>query len=298
MSNREDVTFQSGAAQCAAWFYLPPAGEPKPCIVMAHGLGGTRDAGLEPFAQRFNDAGYAVLLFDYRSFGASGGEPRQVIHVGRQLEDWSAAINHARTLRGVDPNRIALWGTSFSGGHVIEAAARDGRIVAVSSQGPMMDGRASFLAALKTSGLLVMMRLGWLGVLDIVGALFGGAPRMVPLAAPVGEVAFMATHDALSGYGRIWPANFRNAAAARLGLSIASYRPGLAITRVKCPMHIIICEQDSVAPASAAERTAKLAGDRADVKRYPMGHFDVYVGDGFERAVSDQLAFFRKHLGS
>lgn len=297
MSKRVDVNFPSGRAHCAGWLYLPEASSPAPCIVMAHGLGGTRDAGLEPFAQRFNDVGYAVLLFDYRSFGASGGEPRQVIHVGRQLEDWAAAIEHARSLPGVDPNRIALWGTSFSGGHVIEAAARDGRIAAISAQGPMMDGRASFFAALKTSGLLVTLRMGWLGVLDLLGALFGRAPRLIPLAAQIGEVAFMATHDALTGYSRIWPPNFCNGAAARFGFSIGSYRPGLAITRVKCPIHIIICEHDSVAPAAAAERVVKLAGDRAEVKRYPIGHFDVYVGDGFERAVTDQLAFFGKHLG-
>ncbi len=296
MSKRLDVTFASGRDHCAAWFYLPPIGTPAPCIVMAHGLGGTRDAGLEPFAERFNAAGYGVLLFDYRGFGGSGGEPRQIIHVGRQLQDWAAAIAHARTLPGIDPARIALWGTSFSGGHVIEAAARDGRVAAVSSQGPMMDGQASFLAALRASGIAVTLRMAWLGVLDLLGALVGMAPRLIPLAAPPGDVALMATHDALTGYRAIWPPGFRNGAAARFGFVIGTYRPGRAIIRVKCPVHMIICEHDSVAPAYAAEQTAKRAADRVDVKRYPIGHFDVYVGEGFERAVTDQLAFFDKHL--
>lgn len=295
MSERLDVTFPSGPDHCSAWFYPPPAGNAAACIVMAHGLGGTRDAGLEPFAERFQAAGYGVLLFDYRGFGASGGNPRQCIHVARQLDDWAAAIEHARRLPGIDPARVALWGTSFSGGHVIEVAARDGQVAAVSSQGPMMDGRASFFAAIRTSGPLVALRMGWLGLLDAIAALFGAAPRLIPLAGGVGDVAFMATHDALSGYSRIWPVGFVNGAAARLALSIGSYRPGLAIARVQCPIHIIICEQDTVAPASAAETAAKRAS-QAEVKRYPIGHFDVYVGDGFERAVSDQLAFFAKHL--
>lgn len=299
MPKRLEITFLSGADHCAAWFYLPPPGQTStPCIVMAHGLGGTRDAGLEPFAERFHAAGYAVLLFDYRSFGASGGEPRQVIHVGRQLQDWAAAVAHARTLPNVDPARIALWGTSFSGGHVIEVAARDGRVAAVSSQGPMMDGRASSLAALSHAGVAATLRLAWHGVVDVLGAMLGRAPRLIRLAAPVGQVAFMATHDALEGYSRIWPAGFINGAAARLALSFGTYRPGFAITRVKCPVHIIVCEQDSVAPASAALATAKLGNDRVELKRYPIGHFDVYIGDGFERAVTDQLAFFAKHLAN
>jgi len=296
MSGRLDITFSSGSDHCSAWFYPPPEGDPRACIVMAHGLGGTRDAGLEPFADRFHAAGYGVLLFDYRGFGASGGGPRQDINVPRQLQDWAAAIEHARKLPGIDAARIALWGTSFSGGHVIEAAARDGKVAAVSSQGPMMDGRASFFAAIRTSGPLVALKMGWLGLLDVIGSLFGATPRLIPLAGGVGDVAFMATHDALSGYSRIWPEGFVNAAAARLALSIGSYRPGPSIVRVQCPIHIIICEKDTVAPASAAEAAAKRAF-RAEVKRYPIGHFDVYVGDGFERAVSDQLAFFAKQLG-
>jgi len=99
----------------SAWLYLPehlPA--PYPCIVMGHGLGSTRDAGLEPYAIRFRDAGFAVLVFDYRYFGASGGTPRQLIWIPSQLEDWSAAIACARGLKEIDPARIALWGTSLS----------------------------------------------------------------------------------------------------------------------------------------------------------------------------------------
>lgn len=120
-----------------------------PCIVMAHGLGGTRAAGLAPFMERFAAAGLQVPCFDYRGFGESEGLPRQVVSVPGQLEDRAAAIAFARTLPGVDPERIATWGSSFSGSHSVAAAVRDGRIAAVSAQGAMMDGLASLVNLVK-----------------------------------------------------------------------------------------------------------------------------------------------------
>ena len=130
---RKEVSFISGGEQLAAWLYEPapsPEGsDPErtelQCVVMAHGLGGTRDAGLPPYAERFAEAGMRVVIFDYRHFGASTGEPRQLLDIGRQLEDWRAAIAFARQLDGVGPERVAIWGTLFGGGHVLTIAAED-----------------------------------------------------------------------------------------------------------------------------------------------------------------------------
>lgn len=146
---RRDVTIPSlgpvGGATLAAWHY-PGRGDAAPVVVMAHGLGGVKEMRLDAFAERFQAAGYACLVFDYRSFGASGGEPRRVMSVRRQLDDWRAAVAHARTLPGVDPERVVLWGTSFSGGHVLVVGAEDHRVAAVVSQCPFTDGPASGLA--------------------------------------------------------------------------------------------------------------------------------------------------------
>ncbi|HEU4977446.1 MAG TPA: alpha/beta fold hydrolase, partial [Solirubrobacteraceae bacterium] len=141
MAEREDLTFPSGGEQCAAWLYRPhqPDGESVPCVVMAHGFSATRSDGLPAYAERFAAAGFAVLLFDYRHFGDSGGEPRQLVHPSRQREDYRSAIAFARTLRGVDPERIALFGSSFSGGHVVVVAAGDERVAAVIAQAPFAD---------------------------------------------------------------------------------------------------------------------------------------------------------------
>src|SRR5512139_822290 len=111
---RADVVFDSHGTPCRAWHYVPDgAAAAHPCVVMAHGFGGTRDASLEPYALRFAAAGMHVLLFDYRHFGASDGEPRQLLSVKRQLQDYAAAVAFARSLPGVDAARVAVWGTSF-----------------------------------------------------------------------------------------------------------------------------------------------------------------------------------------
>jgi uncharacterized protein len=297
---RRDVEFRSDGVLCRAWLYVPEHAESevRPCIVMAHGFGATRDASLAPYAERFAADGYYALVFDYRHFGASEGSPRQLLSVARQLADFQAALDYARTLPNVDPNRVALWGSSFSGGHVVVAAARDQRVVAVSSQCPMMDGQAASLALVRDQGLLAGLRVTLHGLWDLLRAAVGASPHLIPIAGEPGTVAAMSAADAKPGYDSIVPPGFVNGVAARIALFLGTYRPYRYASRLPCPILIQICEQDSVAPASAADKAAKLAGDRAEVQRYPFWHFDVYKGAAFERSVADQRAFFRRTLAT
>ena len=140
---REEVRFRSGDDECGAWLFRPDGDEQGPCIVLAHGFGGTREARLDAYAERFCAAGYVALVFDYRHFGASSGKPRQLISIRGQRADWRAAVAYARELEGVDANRVVAWGTSFSGGYVIELAAADKRLVATIAQTPFTDGPAT-----------------------------------------------------------------------------------------------------------------------------------------------------------
>jgi uncharacterized protein len=296
-AQRDEIEFSSGSAVCRAWLFRPAgAGEPRPCIIMAHGLGGTRDAGLEPYAQRFAQAGYAVLLFDYRYFGSSEGEPRQLIRIRAQLQDWASAIACARGLAGVDPERIGLWGTSFSGGHVVVAAANDAGVAAVSAQCPMMDALAAQGLFVRAAGLRNFLRLGALGAADQLRAWLGLGAVYVPLVGRRGDMAWMCSADAAEGYARIAPPSWRNQACARLALTVAAYRPVRYANRVRCPVLIQVCLRDSLASVPAAIRTARRIGTRAELREYDCGHFDIYVGAQFERACAEQLEFFGRTL--
>ena len=298
---RQDVSFGSGDASCAAWHYIPrvdhlanEAG--SPCIVMAHGFGGTRDAGLEPYAQTFATAGLHVLLFDYRHFGASGGEPRQLINVRRQLTDWHAAIAHARTLSGVDGNRIGLWGTSFSGGHVVTVAAEDDAVAAISSQAPMLDGLATLQALLRNAGWSAVAQSSLAAMRDQAAAISGAAPVTLPIVGAKGEVAGMSTEDALAGYRAITPPDWVNAFCARVMLSVPTYRPIRSVPKLKCPSLFIACSRDLITPPAPVRRAAAIAGDRSHIVELDMGHFDIYRGEGFTASSSSQLDFFCEAL--
>src|ERR1700753_1369560 len=290
---REDGWFNSGSDRVSAWLYRPASDGDAPLLVMAHGLGAVRTMRLDAYAERFCAAGYACLVFDYRNFGDSEGAPRQLLDIRMQLQDWTVAVAYARTLPGIDANRIGLWGTSFSGGHVIATAARLPGIAAVVSQCPFTDSVASLGAV----NPLISTRLTALAARDLLGARFGATPVMVPTAGPPGEVALMTSPDAYPGFLALVPkgVELRNEVAARIGLKLLPYRPGRLAAKAPCPTLFCICENDSVAPSGPTRKYAATA-PRGEVKLYPEGHFEIYVGDAFERVLADQLEFLERNL--
>ncbi len=268
----------------------------RPCVVLGHGFAGTIDSGLLPFAERFAAAGLDALAFDYRHFGASAGEPRQLLSIPEQLEDYAAAIGFARELPEVDPARIVLWGTSFSGGHVVAAAVADGAVAAVVSQVPAMDGRATLLALMRYAGPGQLAKVIAAALRDTLAERRGKQPVMLPVVGPPGTLAAMSSADAEPGYRAIAGPSWRNEVTARFGLTAGLYRPGLKAAGLPCPILIQIADRDAVAPPAAAQEAAWLATGRAEVRTYPVGHFDVYRGAPFEQGVADQLHFLTRHL--
>jgi pimeloyl-ACP methyl ester carboxylesterase len=152
---RHDVSFASGEDTCAAWLYLPDGVPAPPVVILGHGLGATREMRLDAFAERFARAGIAALAFTYRHFGDSTGQPRQLLSIKRQLADWDAAIAWVKDRRDVNGTRIALWGSSFGGGHSITVASRHPELKAAVSQCPFTDGLASALALGPTEGVAI-----------------------------------------------------------------------------------------------------------------------------------------------
>src|SRR5262249_11372252 len=111
--------------QLEGWLFLPNV-KRAPVVVMAPGLGGTKDGFLESFAWKFVASGLGVLVFDFRGFGGSDGLPRHWVSPSRHREDYEAALRYLVQALGerVDCTRVALWGSSFSGGTALVTAAR------------------------------------------------------------------------------------------------------------------------------------------------------------------------------
>jgi uncharacterized protein len=282
--SREDLEFSAGGDRCAAWLYPPVGAAAAPIVVMAHGLSGTRRDGLGPFAERFAAAGIAALLFDHRGFGDSGGEP-DLFQPGRQLEDWRAAIACARSLPGVDAERVATFGSSMGGGNALAAAAGDERVAAAVSQVPFLD----MVRQAHRSSPLVAARM--------LGAAARG--RHLPAIGQPDEPAFINAPGGERGWRHVVAigedSRWRNRVSSRWLLG-APYRPAKHAAGLHCPWLLCVGEADRVAkpgPAIAAARRAP----QAELRTYPgVDHFDIYDGPEFEAVVADEVSFLRRHL--
>jgi alpha-beta hydrolase superfamily lysophospholipase len=281
---RQELRFTSGGDACAAWLYPAVGGGTAPVVVMAHGLSGTRRDRLEPFAARFASAGIAALAFDHRGFGDSGGEA-DLFSPARQLDDWRSAIAFARSLPGLDPRRVATFGSSMGGGNALAAAAEDRDVAAAVSQVPFLDvWRQSRRQSPRVTAQMLL------------AALRGGN---LPAVGQPHEAAFINAPGAEAGWRRVVAtgddSRWRNRVSARWLLG-RPYRPGRLADDLHCPWLVCVGEADRVAapgPAIAAARRAPLG----ELRTYPgVDHFDIYDGPRHEAVVADEIAFLRRHL--
>jgi dienelactone hydrolase len=294
MAERADLEFESGGRRCRGWLYRPSGEGALPCVVMAHGFATLKEARLDAYAERFCAAGLGALVFDYRHFGASDGEPRQYVNVRRQHADWRAAIERARGLDWVDPDRIALWGSSFSGGHVVAVGSRDPRIAAVVAQAP----HASGFATLANTGPWRGTRLLLAAARDKLGSLLRRPPRYLPTVGPPGSFAAMTSPDALPGLdamygGGDWP----NFVTARSTFRVGLYNPGRRAAKLRCPLLVLIADRDEVTPVRPARKMARRA-PQSELLAFDCEHFTIYLGEWFERGVAAQTAFLQRALAS
>jgi len=292
-----DVSFSVRDTLVSAWLYLPADKfVPAPCIIMAHGLGGTRAMGLGDYALRFQEAGFAVLVFDYRYFGESAGKPRQLIWIADQLEDWAVAVSYARSRKEINPDKIALWGTSLSGGHVLVTAAQDKRIACVTAQCPGLDGREAAEMAFAGQTISHSLRLLMHGQRDLVRSWLGLSPHKVPIVGKPGTIALLTAGKAYDAFVKLAPDDFINEACARIIIRGDKYMPIKYAPDIRCPVLLQLCEKDEIVPPASGEETGRILGKYADIRRYPIGHFDIYFGENLAKSISDQIAFYKKYL--
>ncbi|WP_114423513.1 alpha/beta hydrolase [Nocardioides houyundeii] len=294
-----EETFLSHGTECAIRVYRPASvgGMSVPVIVMAHGFGAVRALRLYAYAEQFATAGYAVAVFDYRGFGDSAGTPRQVLDVAMQHQDWRAALAYARTLPGIDADRVVAWGTSFAGGHVVSLAGRGEPLAAIIAQVPHVSGPA----AVRSTGLLPGLRVSPVGLRDQMRAWTRRQPAYINSTGAPGETAVMTSPDAVPGMNKLisesglkhgdYPVNV----AARIVLKIGLYSPKRWASGVRCPALIQIAGADAITPRRVAEAAAARMS-ASTVRVYAGGHFDPYVEPLFSSIIADQLAFLRQHV--
>jgi uncharacterized protein len=296
--DREQVAFALAGIALAGYLYRPAAQPPGklPCVVMAHGFSGTMDR-LFGYAERFAQAGMAVLVFDYRNFGASGGQPRQLIDIPGQQADWRAAIGFARQHPALDPQRIALWGSSLGGAHAVTIAAADPALAAVVAQVPWLgDGRPPG-RKLRHALRLNSLKLTVAAVRDAIRARQGRPPLLVPVLGEPGTTAMFTdpkAREALAAKGTegtLW----RNQFAPRIVFSLARYEPAAVIDRLTMPLLVCLGDQDQDIPVDWAQAVVARA-PKGQVRRYPGSHFELYYGPLYEQVVADQLQFLTAHL--
>ncbi|MDX3233568.1 alpha/beta hydrolase [Streptomyces sp. ME19-01-6] len=280
------------------WFYpAEGASGPAPAIVMAHGFSAVKEMYLDRFAEVFARAGLNALVFDNRNFGASDGEPRQEIDPVAQIRDYRHAITWAGDLPEVDPLRIGVWGSSYSGAHVLVVAAIDRRVKAVVSQVPLVSGSAN-VRALVRADLIAGLRA--LFDTDRAARLRGEAPAMVPVVTEelFGSAA-LPTPDSWTWFtetAKLRAPAWRNEVTLRSVEMFTEYEPITHIPLISpTPLLLMPAREDHLTPAHLAIDAFEQAREPKKLVILPGGHFDAYV-DGFEIASRAARDWFVEHL--
>ena len=299
----QKVSFKSDGLACSGRLYLTNSHDRLPCIVLANGFSGTQDWILPAFAERFAQAGFAAFTFDYRYFGESEGKPRQLIDLESQRTDLQQALKWVRTDPRIDTSRIALWGTSLGGSHVVHVASLDNGIAAVICNMPALDSmkgsniKAKAKAANASYGLILIstLRLTLSALIDQIKGFFALPPFYIRVYGDPGKSIFtdpvlVTRFEKLSNGSTMW----QNKVAARILFNLPRYKNG-TIERIKAPIFVALAAND-IEINNSFVRQKFSRSKTAEVYEYPYDHFSMYHDDAFEAVVTDQVIFLKKHL--
>ena len=298
MRVRSEVRFSAGdGVELGAWLYLPKSDTHRcPAITMAHGYAGVKEHGITRFAEAFADAGFVVLLHDHRTFGVSGGDPRQDVDPWRQLVDWRRAISYLESRPEVDSKRIGLWGTSYAGGHALVLGATDRRIACVASQVPTISGYQQGLRRVAPEGVAALEA----ALDEDERAQARGEPprRQAVVSADTAVPASYRTKDAIDFY--LQPlgegARWENSVTMRSTRLARMYEPGVWAPRISpTPLLMIVALRDTITLTDLALASYEQALEPKKLVLIPGGHFDPYRSE-FKISCGAAVGWFRQHL--
>lgn len=295
---RTDIAFEAeDGTTLRGWLYVPDddAG-PHPAVVMAHGYSAVKEQTLVDLAEVLTARGLASVVYDHRNLGASDGTPRQDIDPVAQYRDMRTAITYAISRDEVDAERVGIFGSSYSGAHVLVVAATDQRVKCVVSQVPLINGFAN-IARLNTAD-------SFLGLLDMLdderSARFAGdEPVIIPVCSddPAIPAAFPGEHtyNYFHHDGHDAP-NWRNETTLRsidlaLSYDVTPFMERIAPT----PLLMILASVDTTTPTDLALEAFDLAHEPKRVMIVTGQHYDVYVKE-FAQTSAAAAQWFTTHL--
>jgi len=295
---RTDVEFDAEGTTLRGWLYVPDgATGPVPTIVMAHGFSAVKEMYLDRFAEVFAAAGLGALVYDNRNFGASDGEPRQEIDPWEQVRDYRHAITYATTRPEVDAARIGVWGSSYSGGHVLVVGAIDRRVRCVACQVPLISGHRNSRRIVRSD---LIAAVGGMFDEDRAARYAGGAPAMIPVvdADPMAPSS-LPTADSYEWFtetGAARAPSWRNEVTLRSVEMFWEYEPGAYIQWVSpTPLLMVVAAADHLTVSDLAIEAYERALEPKKLVVLAGGHFDAYVAD-FAAASGAAADWFGTHL--
>lgn len=293
-----DIEFKSHNDTCAGRLYVPDGERRARAIVLAHGLCGTADSGLYEMAEGFAQNGFHALVFDFRNFGKSGGNKRQHISVPMQREDWQAALDCVRSLENIDPDRVGLWGFSFSGGHVLYTACDNASVGAVVSQAPIMDVHLSFVLGDLWRGEKATQALQKQISGNLLRFMTGRKTGYVP-AVPEGDAhpAVLNAPEAPE-YLAIAGPSFENRISIDSFFSgrLEKNNPTELSDALTTPTLIQVGAKDEMSPQEPIHTFVRRTGPLVSASSYDCGHFGMLRGQLRRRAINDAVAHFDRFL--
>ena len=300
---QQKIIFKSKGLNCSGLFYLPDnysaTDDVKlPAIAMAHGMGTTKEVGLPQFAERFADAGFAVLIFDFRNLGESEGTPRGQIFAEDQQEDYRNAITWLQLQSQIDPERIGVWGFSFSGGHVLQIAAFDRRIKCVVAQVPAVSG---FLAAQRSNTPSDLYGVGMMLSQDRIRRYETGEVNYLPFVAPPGQPCFFpSSEEAREFFEAAQVASegrFENRITFESLERLSYFEPAVRIDAISpTPLRMILAKKDFLVPTDIALAAYARAHEPKSLVFLEGGHLGKSEGEDFETASAAARDWFVQWL--
>jgi fermentation-respiration switch protein FrsA (DUF1100 family) len=297
---RQDIKFKSQGLNLAAWLYTPSdakAGEKRPAIVMAHGFSAVKEMYLDKFAEQFAGAGFIVLVFDYRYFGDSEGEPRSQLFPEQQLEDYKNAITWISMQPNVNADRIGIWGSSYSGGHVLYLGAYDRRVKAVVAQVPLVNAMENFRRLVRADHFPGLV--AWLAQ-DRMERYKTGKVNYLPVVGPQGQPSALPTQDSYDWFtktGQTRAPNWKNQVTVESIEKALEYNPAAGIELISpTPLLIVVAENDTLTPTDLAIAAYERARQPKKLVIIPGAHFDAYTEPGFSYSAPPAVDWFKQNL--